>query len=143
MQKVTRDVNTDLWPLYRAGEASADTRALIEGFLQDNPEFARALHELARERLPRPEVPMFAPDAEIRTLARIQQRIRGPGPLLMFAMIFSCFAFGALVADTSFDLSPRRFIITALIAVCFWAAFLFRLFKVRPEVLIRVRRGQK
>ena len=140
MQWVTRNVITDLWPLYTAGEVSADTRALIESFLQDDPEFAKTLQDLARERLLRPEVPMLAPDEELKTLARVRQRIRGPVPLLMFAMIFSCFAFGILVSDTSFDVSPRRFIITALIAVCFWAAFLFRLFKGRREVLIRVRR---
>ena len=140
MQSVTRDVITDLWPLYTAGEASADTRALIESFLQDDSEFARTLHELERERLTRPDVPVLAPSEELRTLARLRRRIRGPVPLLMFAMIFSCFAFGTLVSDTSFDVSPRRFIITALIAVCFWAAFLFQLFKGRREVLIRVRR---
>jgi len=140
MQRVTRDVITDLWPLYTAGEASADTRALIESFLQDDFEFARTLQELARERMPMPEVPKLAPDEELKTLARIRRRIRGPVPLLTFAMIFSCFAFGTLVSDTSFDVSPRRFIITALIAVFFWAAFLFQLFKGRREVLIRVRR---
>jgi hypothetical protein len=140
VERVTRDVITDLWPLYAAGEASADTRTLIESFLQGDPEFANTLQELARERLPMLEVPKLAPDEELKTLARVRRRIRGPVPLLMFAMIFSCFAFGTLVSDTSFDVSPRRFIITALIAVCFWAAFLFRLFKGRREVLVRVRR---
>jgi len=140
MQRVTRDVITDLWPLYAAGEASADSRELIESFLRDDPEFSRTLHELERERLPRPDVPVLAPNEELKTLARLRRRIRGPVPLLMFAMIFSCFAFGTLVSDTSFDVSPRRFIVTALIAVCFWAAFLVQLFKGRREVLIRVRR---
>lgn len=140
MQRVTRDVITDLWPLYAAGEASADSRTLIESFLQDDPEFARTLHELEGERLPRPDVPVLAPNEELKTLTRLRRRIRGPVPLLMFAMIFSCFAFGTLVSDTSFDVSPRRFIVTALIAVFFWAAFLVQLFKGRREVLIRVRR---
>ncbi len=30
MENVTRDVIADLWPLYVAGEASPDTRTLIE-----------------------------------------------------------------------------------------------------------------
>jgi len=143
MQSVTRDVITDLWPLYTAGEASPDTRALIESFLKDDPEFARTLHELERERLPTPDVPVLAPNEELKTLARLRRRLQVPMPLLMFAMMFSCFAFGTLVSDTSFDVSPRRFIITALIAASFWAAFLFqlfRLFKGRREVLIRMRR---
>jgi len=140
MQSVTRDVITDLWPLYTAGEASPDTRALIESFLQDDPEFARTIHQLERESLPRPDVPVLAPNEELRTLARLRRRLRGPVPLLMLAMIFSCSAFGTLVSDTSFDVSPRRFVITAAIAASFWAAFLFRLVKGRREVLIRVRR---
>jgi hypothetical protein len=140
MQRVTRDVISDLWPLYAAGEASADTRALVENFLQDDPEFARTLQELVLERLPSLAVPALVPDQELETLAQVRRRIRGPIPLLMFAMIFSCLAFGTLISDTSFDVSPRRFIVTAIIAACFWTAFLFRLFKGRREVLIRVRR---
>jgi len=140
MQSVTRDVITDLWPLYTAGEASPDTRALIESFLEGDSEFSRTLHELERERLPRPDVPVLAPNEELKTLARLRRRLWGPVPLLMLAMIFSCFTFGTLVSDTSFDVSPRRFIVTALIAASFWGAFLFQLFKGRREVLIRVRR---
>ena len=40
---VTRDVITDLWPVYASGEASPDTRALVEAFLQGDPEFARLI----------------------------------------------------------------------------------------------------
>lgn len=40
---VTRDVVSDLWPLYASGEASADTRTLVEGFLAGDPAFAAAL----------------------------------------------------------------------------------------------------
>ena len=32
--KITRDVVTDLWPLYVAGEASPDTQALVMRFLR-------------------------------------------------------------------------------------------------------------
>lgn len=140
MEQITRDVITDLWPLYAAGEASTDTRVLVESFLREDPEFARELGELVRDPVRVPEVPILAPDAELKALARVRRRLRGPMPLLMLAMIFSGFAFGTLVSDTSFDVSPRRFIITALIAVCFWAAFLFLLFKGRRGVLIRVHR---
>ena len=40
---VTRDVILDVWPLYEAGEVSADTRALVDGFLSTDPEFGRIL----------------------------------------------------------------------------------------------------
>lgn len=38
---VTRDVVLDLLPLYLSGEASADTRALVETFLATDPQLAR------------------------------------------------------------------------------------------------------
>lgn len=34
---VTKDVIADLLPLYEAGEASADTRALVEAYLREHP----------------------------------------------------------------------------------------------------------
>src|SRR4029077_7540453 len=40
---ITRDVINDLWPVYAAGEASADTRLLVEEFLRQNPEVAGLL----------------------------------------------------------------------------------------------------
>jgi hypothetical protein len=39
--KVTRDVIYDLLPSYFAGDASDDTRALIEAYFETDPEFAR------------------------------------------------------------------------------------------------------
>ena len=38
---VTRDVILDLLPLYFAGQVSADTRRLVDEFLQSDPDFAR------------------------------------------------------------------------------------------------------
>lgn len=35
--KITKDVIADLLPLYEAGEASADTRTLVEAFLKADP----------------------------------------------------------------------------------------------------------
>jgi anti-sigma factor RsiW len=140
MQNVTRDVIADLWPLYVAGEASPDTRALIEAFLRTDREFEQKITEVARERLPNLTAPSLAPDHELKTLERIRRRLVGPRPLLQLALVFSCLAFGRLVSDTSFDVSPRTFIATAVVAACFWVAFLVRLFKGRREVVVRVRR---
>ncbi len=140
MENVTRDVIADLWPLYDAGEASPDTRALIEAFLREDREYAQTLADLSKERVSSPEPPPLAPDHELRTLARIKRRLAGPIILLQFALIFSGLSFGALISDTSFDVSPRRFIATVVVAACFWVAFLIRLFKGRREVLVRIHR---
>jgi hypothetical protein len=139
MENVTRDVIADLWPLYASGEASPDTRALIEAFQREDPEFARTLQESAAG-IPRYEGPSLAPDHELKTLARIRRKLAGPTWLLKLALVFTCFAFGRIVSDTSFDVSPRKFIATAAVAACFWIAFLVRLFRGRREVLLRIRR---
>ena len=42
-------------------------------------------------------------------------------------MILSGMAFGRIVSDTSFDVSPWPFIVTASIAAVFWIWFVVRL----------------
>ena len=140
MENVTRDVIVDLWPLYASGEASRDTRGLVEAFLREDPEFARDLRQHASGPLPGHDVPSLPPDHELKTLARIKRRLSGPSWLWRLALIFTCLAFGRIVSDTSFDVSPRAFIATAVVAAGFWAAFLVKVFRGRREVLIRVRR---
>ncbi len=139
MENVTRDVIADLWPLYVSGEASPDTRTLIESFQREDPEFARILGESATA-IPRSEAPSLPPDHELRTLARVKRKLAGPIWLLQLALVFTCLAFGRIISDTSFDVSPRKFIATAAVAACFWIAFLVRLFQGRREVLLRIRR---
>ena len=41
MSEITRDVILDLLPLYLADEASADTRILVEKYLEQDPTLAR------------------------------------------------------------------------------------------------------
>lgn len=53
---VTREVIQDLLPIYLAGEASADTVALVEEFFQQDPDLARAVETLRAK--PLPELPV-------------------------------------------------------------------------------------
>ena len=45
--EITRNVILDLLPLYAANEVSADTRALIEKYLETDPELANVAKQLA------------------------------------------------------------------------------------------------
>jgi hypothetical protein len=132
---------SDLWPLYTSGEAIADTRTFVDDFLAQDPEFARMLDESQgaplQHLVDRPPLP---PDHEMKTLALITPRLAGPPQLLLLALVFSGLAFGRIVSDTSFDVSPRAFIATAAVAACFWLAFLVKLFRGRRSILLRVRR---
>jgi hypothetical protein len=139
---VTREVINDLWPVYAAGEASPDTRALVEAFFQEDPEFARELQEQPSERLLQQPIPRLPPDQEARALRRTKRLLLGWDWTIFLAILFTCQAFGRMIADTSWDVSPVNFIILASIAVVCWAAFFIRLVWVRRQVFrTRIRDG--
>jgi anti-sigma factor RsiW len=125
--KITRDVVNDLWPLYEAGEASADSRAVVEEYLKGDAEFARRLREDESGKLLAAVPVKLAPDQETKALNQVRKAMLKKDWPLFFAIMFSCMAFGRIVSDTSWDVSPRKFIITAAIAAVFWVWFLARL----------------
>lgn len=130
---ITRSVILDLWPAYASGEASQDTCALVEAFFRDDPEWAR---QLRQDPLGTLDAPAPSPDLEMRALTKARRRLGGYPSLLFMAMLFSMMAFGRIVADTSFDVSPRPFIVVAGIAVAFWIAFAVSLFRMRARILV-------
>jgi hypothetical protein len=138
MENITPEIIADLYPLYASGDASADTCRLVEAYLKEDPEMLPTL-EIGRDPLAGQAAPSLPPDLELKTLGQIKRKLFGPMWLMCFAIMFSCFAFGRIVADTSFDVSPRRFIVTAVIALCFWVAFFVKLFRGRRAVLVRLR----
>jgi hypothetical protein len=71
--KVTRDVVTDLLPAYLSNEASVDTRALVEEYLQQDPEFASLVKDKRSEDLLK-EIPVAPPSRDIEREALIQTR---------------------------------------------------------------------
>ena len=132
---VTRHVISDLWPIYASGEASADTRALVEAFLATDPSFAATLRESDGLAISC-GVPALPPGHEIAALDRTRRQLWGFGWWLRFAVIFSCFAFARILSDTSFDVSPRPFIAVASVAAACWIAFCVSLYRNRARILI-------
>lgn len=129
---VTREVITDLWPVYATGEASADTRALVEEFLRRDPKFAGMLQGFGEEGLLRHVIPALPPDREAQALQRTKRLLHG-WPLFG-AIVFSCYSLVRIVLDTLWNVSPVSSIITASFAVAVWIAFLTRLVWVRRSV---------
>ncbi len=72
--KVTRDVVKDLLTVYLAGEASGDTRALVEEWLRGDPELARQAEQAARIDLP--AAPAVPPTIGKRALDRTRGLLR-------------------------------------------------------------------
>lgn len=81
---VTREVVKDLLTVYLAGEASPDTRALVEDWLRTDPELARQA-EQARG-LDLPAAPALRPTIEKRALDRTRRQLRWRSVLLGFTI---------------------------------------------------------
>ncbi len=84
---ITRDVVTDLLPLYFSGEASADTRALVEAYFARDPEFGQAARRLvASVTVPKAPPAPAADEQEKRTLMRARSLVRKKNMVLGFAL---------------------------------------------------------
>jgi hypothetical protein len=71
--KVTRDVILDLLPLYLADEASADTRVLVEHYLENDPELADSVRHSTAIELPR-DIPVpLTKENEMKTFEQTKR----------------------------------------------------------------------
>ena len=134
---VTRQVISDLWPLHVSGEASADTRALVDSFLRRRSGVrADAAGEFGRHT--RHGICARSPSgrSSCRPWLGPRRRLWGYRSLLQLALVFTGVSFGRIVSDTSWDVSPRNFIISSSIAAAFWIAFLVSLFRMRARILL-------
>ena len=73
--EVTRDVVNDLWPLYRTGEASLDSKTLVDRFLAEDSDFASTLHKSGEVGGAMPPF-RLSPEAERRLLDDARSRAR-------------------------------------------------------------------
>jgi len=135
--KITRDVVSDLWPVYEAGEASADTRALVDEFLAGDPAFAETLRGAARVALPSMEAPMSI-NGETQALERTRDLVSGRGWLRgvrLFALVMTVFAVKRLLQEPSWPNGPGTFIGEAVMAAAAWSLYTLALMHQRRKVL--------
>jgi anti-sigma factor RsiW len=120
---ITRDVVTDLLPLYLAGEASPGTRALLEEYLRAHPGFA----EEVRTRAAQTSALLAAaaagppPDAEKATFEKVRRFGRQRSYLMAFAIAFTLMPLSAAFTDRI-----RWFMLrdNPALAMAFWVAAL-------------------
>lgn len=118
---VTHEVIADLLPLYLAGEASADTRTLVEEYLRLHPDFAakaRAEAEKSAAVLASIQAPLPG-DHERRSLERTRRYNRYRTQMLAFTIAFAlmplAFVFGPGIRWMMLRDNPKQ-------AVMFWIA---------------------
>jgi len=98
--KITRNVILDLLPLYLADEVSADTRALVENYLETDSELANVAKQLASMEKPR-EIPVpFSQNDEMKAYKKAKRRqflyaIILAGVLSILAITVFMFFFGS------------------------------------------------
>ena len=98
--RITRDIVRDLLPVYLSGEATADTIALVEEFLQNEPEMAASVREAKRLNLPPLTHVAAGAAVERQALLRTRRHLRGRGVLLGFAIFFTLLPFSFVFTDT-------------------------------------------
>jgi anti-sigma factor RsiW len=84
---ISRDVVKDLIPVYLAGDASVDTRALVESYLKTDPELANDVKAARDTGLELPAT--RTPTAEKQALDATRQLLKSRTSTLAVAMIFT------------------------------------------------------
>jgi hypothetical protein len=89
---VTRDVVTDLLPLYLSGDASVDSRALVEEFFRSDPEYegmARKVREVRAMLNVQVPAPDRAAEAEKKSLKKTREMLGARNAWLGFAIAYT------------------------------------------------------
>jgi len=123
--KVTRDVVKDLLTVYSAGEASRDTRALVEEWLRSDPELARQAEQAESVMLP--AVPPLPPTLEKQALDRTRRHLRWRMVLFGLAAYVSSLPLSITFGRRGYeglliDDWPQRLVVISL-AVVLWVIF--------------------
>jgi hypothetical protein len=99
---VTREIVKDLLPLYVAGEASAESRAVVEEWLRTDPELVRLADALRDDSAP--PAAAVTPASGQAALAATKALLRWRAWLLALALLFT-----ALPLSFAFDSGGLRF----------------------------------
>ena len=123
---VTKEVITDLFPLYVANECSKDSRALVEDYLRDNPGQAEELRRIMNTPVPSVTA-QLAGSEEVRSLRQARRRVRRQSWLMGLAIFFSLVPFSFVATGGKiywvFRESPSTAIISGLFGIVFWVAY--------------------
>jgi hypothetical protein len=127
---VTQNVIHDLLPAYLAGEASADTVALVEEFLRLDQDLARTVQALRAN--PLSEVPVaLRPTQEKETLNMTRQLLWWRGILMGLATFLTMlplsfrFEHGRITWTFLHEMPPQVMVLISLGALSCWSGFLY------------------
>lgn len=133
---VTREVITDLLSVYFSGEASNDTRALVEDFFRSDPEFAA----LARtDWSPANGIEKLKEEVPLEILNRTKRYLRNRSIFLAVAILFSLLPFSVLSHGGKLYWAwremPEASVAAVLIGIAGWCAYTWSWYRVRSTGL--------
>lgn len=133
MMNVTREVILDLLPVYLAGEASPDTRRLVEEYLEQDPALAETVRsQPPLEKLGPAAVSPLPPDIELRSLRRTRSMIAWQRRLFGFGIGFTAIAATTKITFRQGRIDDVRFLIrdfpaqfgaAAVLAMLCWGGY--------------------
>jgi len=129
---IGQDVILDLLPLYVSGEASDETRQIIETYLREHPGVASLASEMA-EAARLMDEPAAVPDlsnAQVRTLQRVRRAVQYRNGALGVALAYTLAPFSFVVSGGSFrwlilDQYPQAAMTFLVLAVIFWGIYVY------------------
>ena len=123
---ITKNIISDLMPLYAANECSPDTRALVEDYLQHNPRDAAELRRILNTALPGTPLPSAGLD-EVRSLREARRRLRRRSWLLALAIFFSLAPFSFFFSgDKTWWMlrdAPKSALVYGIVGALGWFAY--------------------
>jgi hypothetical protein len=126
--QVTRNVIVDLMPLYNSGEASHDTRALVEDYLRRDPALRQLVDASEAGEVP----PAPSSNAERIALEKTRRLLRRRQWVMAFALLCTLLplSFGDLGGGFTFvmfrDMPWSRALWPVAVVLWFWYARLHR-----------------
>jgi hypothetical protein len=141
---VTREIIIDLLPIYLAGEASMDTRALVESFLKQDPELAGRIRGQWMENMTKAVPSSLPPELELKALRRTRTLLGAQKWLLGLSFFFT-----AMLLSNEFRIDdghitefhflirnyPVASSICATLAAAFWISYFYFRHRLRTFAL--------
>ena len=122
----TKEIITDLFPLYVANECSKDSRAVVEEYLRDNPGQAEELKRIMNMPVPGSKAKL-AGSEEVRSLREARRRVRRQSFVLGLAIFFSLVPFSLLLTGGRiywvFRESPSTAVVYGVLGIVCWGAY--------------------
>lgn len=125
---VTKNIITDLLPLYYAEECSEDTKHLVEDYLQKNPELKEQAKYFLQNPLPNQVPQSLNKNDEMKSLVKTRKLLKVRSYVMGFAILCSLAPFSFRFTEGKFSWtilteSPVTALIYGIIAIICWAVY--------------------